>query len=330
MPSDFYTEKRVLVAGGAGFIGSHVVELLLSRGATVTVPVRLTTNLANLVAVRDRITIVTADLAERAAVDAAMRNQDVVFDFTMAARRGILHSARHHASMFRDTLFPFLNLIESARLAGVDRFVVTSSPCVYPRDVSVPMPESEGFRDHPESGNEGFGWAKRMEEYLGIAYAQEYGMNIAIARPANCYGPRDNFWSDEVQVIPSLARRVLRGENPITVWGSGKQTRSFIYVTDLARGILDLGEKYAVAEPVNLGSSEEVSIGDLARIIVEQAGLHTRLVFDTSKPEGHSRRLSDTRTADAVLGGASAIPLREGIKKTMAWYQHEKTMRGML
>lgn len=330
MPSDYYQGKKVLVAGGAGFIGSHVVDLLIGRGAQVTVPVRPTTNLQNLLAVRDQITILPAELADRATVDAAMREQTVVFDFTMAARRGILHSARHHASMFRDTLLPFLNLIESARLAGVERFVVTSSPCVYPREVTVPTPESEGFRDHPESGNEGFGWAKRMEEYLGITYAQEYGMNIAIARPANCYGPRDNFWSDEVQVIPSLIRRLLRGEDPLVVWGSGKQTRQFVYVTDLARAILDLGEKYAAAEPVNLGSAEEITIGDLARTLVDLSGLRTRLVFDTSKPEGHSRRLADTRRASAVLGFQAAVPLRDGLRQTIEWYQSEKTKRDVV
>lgn len=325
---DFYSGKRVLVAGGAGFIGSHLVEALVGRGAIVTVPARAATDTSRLAGVRGAITIVTAELAEREAARRAAAGQEIVFDLTMAKRGGIGQSARHHAPQFRDTLVPFMNILEAAREAGAERMLVMSSACVYPRDATIPMPEGEGFRGEPDPGNAGFGWAKRMEEYAAAAYAQEYGMNVAIARSFNAYGPRDNFFSDDIQVIPAIMRRITSGENPLTVWGSGRQTRSFIFVTDLVRGILDLCERHAAADPVNIGSSEEVTIGDLARLLVELMGSKTRVVFDSSKPEGHPRRVSDTRKAEETIGFQASVPLREGLTRTIEWYRGERSRRG--
>lgn len=324
---DFYYGKCVLVTGGAGFIGSHVVELLVARGARVTVPVRTTTEVKNLAVVQNRIRIVEADLADRAAIDAVMQGQEIVFDLCMSKRGGIAQSAQHHASMFRDNMAPFLNVIESARRGGVERMLVMSSACVYPRESAIPIPESEGFKDAPEAGNEGYGWAKRMQEYAAISYAQEYGMHVAIMRGFNAYGPRDKFFSEHVQVIPAIMRRIARGEDPLVVWGSGKQTRSFIYVTDMARAILDACEKYAVADPVNVGGVEEVSIGDLARLLIALTGGHTKLIFDTSKPEGHPRRLPDVQKAQRAFGFRPAVSLREGLQHTVAWFNAERARK---
>ena len=325
---DFYAGKQVVVAGGAGFIGSHLVELLINRGAAVTVPVRTTTNRENLRAVHDQIRFITANLFDPDATRRAVAHAEILFDLTMSQRSGIIHSAQHHASMFRDTMVPFLNLLEAARESGVERTLVMSSACVYPREARVPTPESEGFNGSPDPANEGYGWAKRMEEYAATAYAQEYGMPIAIARATNTYGPRDKFFNPEIQVIPSLIRRLVQGENPFTVWGSGRQTRSFIYVQDLVRALLDLCERYAVADPVNLGSHEEVSIADLARLLIELLSVKTRLVFDASKPEGHARRFGDISKAESVIDFQPRVSLRDGLRQTISWYSAELIRRG--
>src|SRR3989344_2284646 len=272
MTGDFYRDKKVLITGGAGFIGSHLTELLVARGAQVTVPIRVKTKLDFLEGVRDKISIIPADLTDPVATDKIMQGQEIVFNLAAAKGGGILNSIKHQASLFRDNMAPFLNTLDSARTAGVELFLVVSSACVYPKETSHPTPEEEGFKDAPEPSNAGYGWSKRMEEYLGRAYEEEFGMKIAIARPFNAYGPRDDFFASTSHVIPGLIKRVLSGENPLVVWGSGSQTRSFLYVTDSAQGLLDVCEKYAVADPLNLGSSEEISIGNLARLLIELTG----------------------------------------------------------
>ncbi len=320
MTDDFYRGKKVLVTGGAGFIGSHLVEFLVARGAKVTIPVRTNTKLDFLEGVRDKISIVQADLTDRAATDKVMKGQEIVLNLAAAKGGGILNSIKHQASLFRDNLTPFLNVIDSARTAGVERFLVVSSACIYPKDTSHPTPEEEGFKDAPEPSNAGYGWSKRMEEYLGKAYTEEFGMKIAIARPFNAYGPRDDFFAAMSHVIPGLVKRIIAGENPLVVWGSGNQTRSFLYVTDFARGLLEVCEKYAVADPLNLGGSEEISIGNLARLIIELTGSKAEIIFDTSKPDGQPRRTCDTRKAEAKIGFRAAVPLKVGLKNAIDWY----------
>lgn len=318
---DFYTGKKVVVTGGAGFVGSHVVEMLVERGAQVTVSVRSGTKVDFLDDVRDRISLVEADLRSRESVDDLLKGQEIVMNLAAAKGGGIAHSMKHHGSLFRDNMQPFLQVLDSARTAGIERFLVVSSACVYSRDVTNPTPEEEGFLGAPEPANAGYGWSKRMEEYLGKAYAEEFGMKIAIARPYNAYGPRDDFFAEYSHVIPGLIKRIFAGENPLVVWGSGTQTRSFVYVTDFARGLLDVCEKYAVADPLNIGSNEEVSIGELARMLIELSGKDTKLEFDTSKPDGQPRRTCDTMKAFEKIGYRAEVPLREGLKKAIEWYQ---------
>lgn len=319
--SDFYNGKKVLVTGGAGFVGSHLVEMLAERGAKVTVPVRKSTNLEFLSEVSKKINVVEADLTDRKAVDRVMDGQEIVLNLAAAKGGGIANSIKHQASLFRDNMAPFLNVLDSARVAGVERFLVVSSACVYPRDTNHPTPESEGFKNFPEPANAGYGWSKRMEEYLGKAYAEEFGMKIAIARPYNCYGPRDDFFAPTSHVIPGLLKRIIAGENPLVVWGSGKQTRSFLYVTDFARGLLEVCEKYPEADPINLGSSEEITIGDLAKLLIKLTGVNTELVFDTTKPDGQPRRTCDTTKAEQKIGFRPAVSLRDGLIKTIEWYK---------
>jgi GDP-L-fucose synthase len=323
--SSFWCGKKVLVTGGAGFIGSFVVEQLLAAGAAVRVSV-LEEKDANRF-LRDKLSdieVVSADLRELHEATRATASQDVVLHLA-AIVGGIEYNIKHPGSIFRDNVLLFMNTLEAARRNQVERFLVTSSACVYPRFCSIPTPESEGFLDRPEPTNEGYGWAKRMEEFLGESYAKEFGMRIAIARPYNCYGPRDNFAPESSHVIPALIRRIWRErENPLQVWGSGAQSRSFLYVEDFARGLLEVAEKHPVAEPLNIGADAETTVADLVRelnqIHLETRGAHFDVVFDTTKPEGQPRRRCDTRLAQEKIGYSARMDFAQGLRATVQWY----------
>jgi nucleoside-diphosphate-sugar epimerase len=204
------------------------------------------------------------DLRDPAAAARAAAGHEVVLH--LAARvGGIAYNIGHPASLFRDNLAAYMKVLDAARTAGVARFLVASSACVYPRACSVPAPESEGFLDRPEPSNEGYGWSKRMEEFLGESYAREYGMDIRIARPYNAYGPRDDFHPETSHVIPGFIRTIIAGRGPLVVWGDGTATRSFLYVSDLVRGLMAVAERSPSAAPIDIGPSEEVTIRELAR-----------------------------------------------------------------
>jgi GDP-L-fucose synthase len=318
----FWRDRRVLVTGGAGFIGSHLVELLVDAGARVSVPVLgAATDAPFLEEVIDRVRITEADLSEEANCRGVMEGQEIVMHLA-AAVGGIGHNIAHPATIFRDNTLPFMHVLEAARDAGVERFLTVSSACVYPRFCSIPTQEDEGFKDRPEPTNEGYGWAKRMEEFLSQAYHTEHGMTIAIARPYNAYGPRDNFRPESSHVIPALIRKLIRErQNPLVVWGSGGQSRSFLYVTDLARGLMAVTEQYAEADPLNIGGDEEVTIRELAETIVDIAGLDVEVRFDTTKPEGQPRRACSTTKMKRVLDFRPEVDLRAGLEQTIAWYR---------
>ncbi len=320
-----WRDRRVVVTGGTGFIGSFVVQMLADAGARLRVPTRSPARAGRyLGSYLPRIEILEADLSDPAQARKALQGQDVLLHLA-AVVGGIEYNIAHPASIFRDNLRVFMSTMEAARTAKLERVLVTSSACVYPRFCSIPTPEEEGFRDRPEPTNEGYGWAKRMEEFLGQAYAREYGMRVAIARPYNCYGPRDNFDPGSSHVIPALIRRIWKDrERPLKVWGSGKQSRSFLYVEDFARGLLEVAERYAVADPLNLGSDEETTIAELVGILQD---IHRELhgegfdaAFDPSKPEGQPRRRCDTRKASATIGYAARWKLRDGLRETVKWY----------
>lgn len=321
--SNFFRNKKIVVTGGAGFIGSHLVEMLVAEGAEVTVPVHnKQSNLNFLDNVKDKIHIVYGDLNDIKNCLAVTKDKDIVMH--LAARvGGVEYNMKHSGSIFRENLTIFMNILEASRLNNVKRFLTVSSACVYPRFCTIPTPEEEGFKDTPEQTNEGYGWAKRMEEFLSQAYAKEYGMKIAIARPYNAYGPRDNFDPCSSHVIPALIKRVFDGENPLVVWGSGKQTRAFLYVEDFCRGLLTIIEKYPQADPVNIGANNEVSIQQLIELIVEISGKKVKIQFDTSKPEGQPRRNCDTKKAEKVLGFKAHVSLKEGLQKTIEWYKQQ-------
>jgi len=322
----FWDGKKVLVTGGAGFIGSHVVERLLRghRDVRVTVAGRMSKegkrNLSE-VARNPYLRVIKGDLRDPRFCRRACKGQDVVLNLA-AVVGGVGYNSKHHAGLFRDNMTLQLNVLEAARLEGVARYLVVSTACVYPRDCKIPTPESEGFRDAPEATNRGYGWAKRMGEYLGQAYAEEYGMKIAIVRPYNAYGPRDHYDPEKSHVIAALVRRVCMGESPLKVWGNGKSTRAFLYVEDFARGLLDVAEKYPNADPVNIGSAEEISVKDLAKAVLRAAGAEkTKLIFDPTKPSGQPRRACDTTKSRKVLGFTAKISLDEGLRRTIAWYR---------
>lgn len=317
----YWRGKRVLVAGGSGFIGSHVSERLVAAGARVTVADGLSAaGKSNLAAVWKDIRPMKADLLDPAACRKAARGQDVVLN--LAARvAGVGYNSRHHATMFRDNMALAMNMLEAARREGARRFLVVSSACVYPRDSAVPTPEADGFRGRPEATNEGYGWAKRMSEYLGQAYHDEFGLSVAIARPYNAYGPRDHFDPKVSHVVAALIKRICDGEDPVVVWGDGRPTRAFLYVDDFARGLLEVAAGYPKADPVNLGTDDEVSVGQLARKILRLAGSKARLRFDPSRPAGQPRRSCDVRKARKTIGFKAEVSLDEGLRRTIDWYR---------
>lgn len=323
----FWKNKKVLVTGGAGFIGSHVVEKLVRRGAKVTVLDNLQNGkLKNLSAVKSKISLIHGDCTNMADALRVCRKKDIVMN--LAARvGGIEYNRMHQATMLRDNLNIEITMIEAARISHVERFLVISSACVYPRGCSVPTPETEGFFSEPEPTNGGYGWAKRMAELLGKYYAEEFGMKVGIVRPYNCYGPRDHFDRKTSHVIPALIKRVFDGENPVVVWGSGNQTRAFLYVEDLAEGMIKAIEKYPVPDPVNIGTDEEVSIKILVEMIVSLSGKNTKIEFDTSKPDGSPRRNSNNAKAIEKISFRVWTKLAEGLKKTIDWYKKEQNIQ---
>lgn len=323
----FWKDKKVLVTGGTGFIGSHVVERLLDLGAQVSVLYRHTDGkIKNIAYLRDRVNFIKGDCTNPDDAYIACKKQEIVLN--LAARVGsITYNMTHQGTMMRDNLLIATAMLDAALKARVDRFLVVSAACIYPRNCKIPTPETEGFVSEPEPTNGGYGWAKRMSELLGKYYQEEFGMKIGIVRPYNCYGPRDNFDPKVSHVIPSLIKKVLDGENPIVVWGSGKQTRAFLYVEDLVEGILLTIERYPVADAINLGIDEEVSIKELINKIVKISGVKTSIVFDTTKSDGSPRKNSDNRKAFGKIGFKAKIKLDEGLKKTIFWYR-EKLSEG--
>ena len=313
----------MLTLGGTGFIGSHVVEQLVTLGARPVVLTRETTApfLAN---VRGAIEIVEGDIEDEGALSRAMADCSVVLH--MAARvAGIEWNSAHPASMFTQNMALFTPALEAAARAKVERFLVTSSACVYPRHCAIPTPEEEGVRDAPEPTNAGYGWAKRMQEFLGASAAKEYGLSVAIARPYNAYGPRDNFEPETSHVLAALVRKACETQDGrFEVWGDGSHSRSFLYVDDFARGLLEVAARYPNADPLNIGQEEETTIAEAARAIAHHAsdlrGRKIEPYFNPQQITGQPRRAPDMKKARGAIGYEAKVPFSDGIRKTIEWY----------
>ncbi len=320
MTMSFWSQKHVVVTGGTGFIGSHCVERLLELGANVRAVGRARGNERRLLSHRiGEFEYFPANLEHAEDANKALAGQDIVIHLA-ASVAGVEFNSSHPATMFSRNIAVGLPILTAAAELGLERTVVVSSACVYARHCSVPTPESEGFLNDPEPTNFGYGWAKRALEIHARALHEEFGTPVSIVRPYNGYGPRDNFDHATSHVIPALIRRAAGAVDHLTIWGDGLQTRSFLYVTDFVEGILKVAESTSNAEPVNIGTEEEISIADLSRIIIAVVNPNLQLRHDLSKPSGQPRRGGDLRKARA-LGFSAAIPIQEGIARTVAWYK---------
>src|SRR6266581_4799586 len=305
----FWSNKRVLITGGAGFLGSFVVEKLRQRGCKdILVPRR-----------KDY------DLVEMEAVKRIHKDTQPNMVIHLAARvGGIGANQANPGKFFYDNLMMGAQLMEVGRQAGVEKFVTISTICAYPKFTPVPFKEEDLWNGYPEETNAPYGLAKKMLLVQSQAYRQQYGFNSIYLLPVNLYGPADNFDPHTSHVIPAIIRKCIEAirenRNEIVLWGTGNPTREFLYVDDAAEAILLAAEKYNEGDPVNLGSGQEISIRDLAYIISDLAGFQGKIVWDSTKPDGQPRRRLDIGRAHELFRFRASTPLKTGIRQTIDWY----------
>jgi GDP-L-fucose synthase len=310
--SSKFPYERVVVTGGAGFLGSYVVEKLRERGVE------------NIFVPRSRdYDLVRAENIRRL-YDYA--NPDLVIHLA-AVVGGIGANRVNPGRYFYDNLMMGAQLMEEARLRGVRKFVATGSVCSYPKFTPVPFKEDDLWNGYPEETNAPYGLAKKMMLVQSQAYREQYGFNSIFLLPVNLYGARDNFDLQSSHVIPALIRKCVealrKGEDQILCWGTGAATREFLHADDCARGIMLAAEKYDKSDPVNLGAGFEISIRDLAEKIAALTGFEGRLVWDASQPDGQPRRSLDTSRAEREFGFRARIGFDEGLKQTIEWYRNQ-------
>jgi len=306
----FWREKRVTVTGGAGFLGTYVVEGLKDQGAKhVFVPRSREYDLRDLDAIKHML---------------ADSRPNIVIH--LAARVGGIGANRNNpAEFFYDNLMMSVPLLHECWKAGIEKFVAVGAVCAYPKFTPVPFSEDDLWNGYPEETNAPYGLAKKMLLVQAQAYRQQYGFNSIFLLPTNLYGPGDKDDLENSHVIPALIRKCFeakkRGENRIVLWGDGSPTREFLFVADAALGILMAAQHYDKSDPVNIGFSWEISIKDLAETIARLAGFTGEIVWDTDKPNGQPRRKLDTSRAEREFGFVATTPFEEGIKKTIDWYK---------
>jgi len=306
----------VLVTGGTGLIGSHLIELLLERGANVRTVVH---SRRPPIELKD-VEMVQGNLARWDSCIEAVKGMEYVFHLAGFVG-GLGRNVTHPAGMFTPNVLMNTQMLDAARLEGVDRYLYTSSACIYPGKLDF-FVEDRGWDGPPERSNASYGWVKRMGELQARAYFEEYGMKIAIVRPTNAYGPRDNFDLETSHVIPALIHKAVERHDPFVIWGTGESTRDFIHAKDIARGMYLALEKYAVADPINLATGRSIRTKDLAHLILKLSGhKNARVTFDKNKPTGQVERRVSTTKAKEKIGFVAQISLERGLKETIDWYK---------
>jgi GDP-L-fucose synthase len=312
---EFWPSRRVLITGGRGFLGRHIVARLQSLGATDLILPRRS----------------EYDLTEQADVRRLLAETRPDIVLHLAAEVGGIGANRENPGRFfyANAMMGIL-LIEEARRSGVEKFVQVGTICAYPKHTPVPFREDELWNGYPEETNAPYGIAKKALLVQLQSYRDQYGFNGIYLLPVNLYGPHDNFDPSSSHVIPALIRKMVEardaGAPAVDIWGTGKASREFLYVDDCARGIVLAAERYADAEPVNLGTGQEMSIRGLAELIRKLVGYEGELRFDPTQPDGQPRRCLDTTRARERFGFTAEVDFEEGLKTTIEWY--EKSFAG--
>ncbi len=305
--------KRVMVTGGAGFLGSHICKLLEEEGAQTIVPLREDIDL-------------TEQLDVRRLID--KERPDVVLHLA-AEVGGIGANRANPGRYFYANAAMGINLIEETRRVGVEKFIQVGTVCAYPKFTPVPFKEEDLWNGYPEETNAPYGIAKKSLLVMLQAYREQYDYNGIFVLPVNLYGPRDNFDLESSHVIPALIRKFVRArdnEDPhVGVWGTGSASREFLYVEDAARAIILATKRYDGPDPVNIGTHREITIRDLVMLIAELTGFAGEVRWDKSKPDGQPRRMLDTTRAKEYFGFEAEIDLEEGLRRTIAWWEQQET-----
>ncbi|NET57094.1 MAG: GDP-L-fucose synthase [Symploca sp. SIO2E6] len=304
------SNKKILVTGGAGFLGRQIIQQLQQAGVDeqkITVPRSL-----------------DYDLRSLEACQRVVEQQDVVIHLA-AHVGGIGLNREKPAELFYDNLMMGTQLIHTAYQAGIEKFVCVGTICAYPKFTPVPFKEDDLWNGYPEETNAPYGIAKKALLVQLQAYRQQYGFNGIYLLPVNLYGPEDNFDPSSSHVVPALIRKVYeaqqKGEKKLLVWGDGSPTREFFYSTDAARGIIMATQYYSDPEPVNLGTGSEISIRDLVELICELMSFEGEIVWETDKPNGQPRRCLDTQRAKQAFGFTAQMDFKQGLKNTIEWYR---------
>ena len=306
----FLDNKRIVVSGGAGFLGSFVVEKLRELGCKdIFIPRSKNYNLVEMEAIKRLYKDTKPDIVIHLAANVG----------------GIGANRNNPGKFFYENLMMGVQMMEQGRLSEIEKFVTIATICSYPKFTPAPFKEEDLWNGYPEETNAAYGLAKKMLLVQSQAYRQQYGFNSICLFPVNLYGPKDNFDLETSHVIPALVKKCLdalkAGKNQIEVWGTGKPTREFLYVEDCAEAIIQAAEKYNRSEPVNIGTGFEISIKDLVGLICRLTGFEGKIIWDNTKPDGQPRRCLDTRRAFKEFGFKAKTDFENGLYRTIEWYK---------